>query len=275
MRAILAIAATELRIGMRNRWVLLATGLLIVFSLVLAFLGSAPAGDVKATRLAITVASLATLSVYLVPLIALLLTFDSIAGEVERGTLPLLLATPVSRSAVIIGKVTGQLAVVAIAIMIGFGATGALIALQSGANAAGVTALLRLIATAIALGGAFVAIGTVASTAVRQSGTAAAVSVAIWLLAVVLYDLGLLGALVASGDGFFAKSVFPWLLFANPADAFRLYNLAALDLGSSATGLSAAHDTLPVAPSMALAAIAAWFCAALGAAIMIFRRLEP
>ncbi len=37
-----------------------------------------------------TVASLTSLTVYLVPLLALLMSFDAVAGEVERGTLPLL-----------------------------------------------------------------------------------------------------------------------------------------------------------------------------------------
>ena len=42
-----------------------------------------------------TVVSLASLTVFLVPLIALLLAYDAIVGEAERGTLLLLLAYPV------------------------------------------------------------------------------------------------------------------------------------------------------------------------------------
>ena len=45
-----------------------------------------------ADRLSVTVSSLTSLSVYLVPLVALLMSFDAVAGEVERGTLPLLLS---------------------------------------------------------------------------------------------------------------------------------------------------------------------------------------
>ncbi len=51
----------------------------------------------------------------------------------------------------------------------------------------------------------------------------------LWLVFVVLYDVALLGALMAGGDGIFASHVFPWLVLANPADAFRLYNLVLLD----------------------------------------------
>ncbi len=270
-----AIAATEWRIGMRNRWVLLATGLLLLFSLVLAFLGTAPVGEVKAGRLSVTIASLTTLSVYLVPLISLLLTFDTIAGESERGTLPLLLATPVSRVSVIAGKFLGHVAVLALAITIGFGVAGGLVLVLYGGNAGDVLALARLTATAIALGAAFAAIGTIISASTRQSGTAAALAIAVWLIAVVLYDLGLLGLLVSAGESAFARDMFPWLLLANPADAFRLYNLSALELGGAATGIAGAADGLTFPPVVALGVIGLWIVAALGVAAAVFRRLEP
>lgn len=270
-----AIAATEWRIGMRNRWVLLATCLLLLFSLVLAFLGAAPVGEVKAGRLSVTIASLTTLSVYLVPLISLLLTFDTIAGESERGTLPLLLATPVSRSSVIAGKFLGHVAVLALAITVGFGVAGGLVLALYGGTATDIAALVRLTATAIALGAAFCAIGTIISASTRQSGTAAALAIAVWLIAVVLYDLGLLGLLISAGEGTFARTIFPWLLLANPADAFRLYNLSALDLGSTATGIAGAADGLTFPPIVALGVIGLWIIASLTTAIAVFRRVEP
>lgn len=273
--AVLAIAGAELRIGIRNRWVLLSALILLAFALVLAFVGAAPSGAVKASTLTITVASLATLSVYLVPLIALLLSFDAIAGEVDRGTLQLALASPISRGAIIVGKFLGHLIVVSIAIALGYGIAGALVMALAGGGSAGLVDLGRLIATSIGLGAAFLAIGYVASASVRQTGTAAALAVGIWLAAVVLYDLGLLGALVADSEGAFAKSVFPWLLAANPADAFRLYNMAALDTGAAATGLSGLGDALPFPPVVGLASLCGWIVLALGAAALVFRRLEP
>ena len=89
MNAVLAIAGTELRIGFRNRWILLSSLILLVFALLLVLLGSAPSGETTVSPLTVVAASLSTLSVYLVPLIALLLSFDAIAGEIDRGTLQL------------------------------------------------------------------------------------------------------------------------------------------------------------------------------------------
>src|SRR5579875_784943 len=97
MRQALLIAAKELRDGLRNRWVLAVTALLAAFALTLAFLGAAPTGTVKADALDVTVVSLSSLSIFLLPLIALLLSFDAVVGEMERGTLGLLLAYPVTR----------------------------------------------------------------------------------------------------------------------------------------------------------------------------------
>ena len=276
MSAVLAIAQTEIRIGVRNRWVVLASLILFVFALLLVLLGSGPSGATKTDGLTVVVASLATLSVYLVPLIALLLAFDAVAGEIDRGTLQLTLASPVSRGQVLFGKFLGHLSVLAMAVIFGYGFAGA-IAFLIGQNVGpqGIIDLGRLIATSIALGGTFIAIGYVASTCVRQTGTAAALAVAIWLFAVVLYDLALLGGLLASSDGFFAKVMFPYLLLANPADAFRVFNMTAIDAGGIATGLAAEGHSMPFAPHYAIVSPFIWMVMALGSSTFILKRIQP
>ncbi len=271
----LAIAGMELRLGIRNRWVMLATLMLLGFALILAFLGSAPAGDIKADRLSMTVASLATLSVYLVPLLALLVSFDGIAGEIERGTLPLLLATPIDRSSVVLGKFLGQLAAVSIAIILGFGIASAMVALQGGAGLTGMVDVLRLILSSISLAGAFIAISLIASMLVRQSATAAAVAVGVWLVSVVLYDLGLLAALVVNPDGYFASHVFPWLLLANPADAFRLFNFSSLGMSEIAGGAASGAHGLAQLSIKALISLLSWMVVTVLIAIYRFRRVQP
>ena len=94
-----------MRDGMRNRWVVATTALMAALALTLAFLGAAPTGTVKAGGLAVTIVSLSSLTIFLVPLIALLLSYDAIVGEVDRGTMALLLAYPVARWQVVLGKV--------------------------------------------------------------------------------------------------------------------------------------------------------------------------
>lgn len=271
----IAIARMELRLGTRNRWVLLATLMLFGFALILALLGSAPAGDIKTDRLSMTVASLATLSVYLVPLLALLVSFDGIAGEIERGTLPLLLATPIDRSSVLLGKFLGQLASVSIAIVLGFGIVSAIVAFQGNTGLTGLMDILRLILSSIALAAAFIAISLNANMLVRQSSTAAAVAVGVWLVTVVLYDLGLLAALVIHQDGIFASELFPWLLLINPADAFRLFNYASLNMSDVTAGVASGAHTLPHASSKALISLMSWVVIAIIIANYRFRKVQP
>jgi Cu-processing system permease protein len=86
-----AISFSEFNIALRNRWVAIAVVMMALFALVLSAAGSAPTGQLGADRLSVTVASLTSLAVYLVPLVALLMAFDAVAGEIERGTLPLVL----------------------------------------------------------------------------------------------------------------------------------------------------------------------------------------
>ena len=273
MKRILATTATEFRIALRNRWVAIAIAVMALFALVLAAAGSGATGTLGADRLSVTVASLTSLAVYLVPLLALLMSFDAVAGEVERGTLALVLTYPVSRAALLAGKFVAHLAILALAVGVGYG-IAALAALLSEAQAvAGLAALWRLYWSSLVLGASFLGIGYAISAWARRSGAAAGLVVGLWLALIVLYDLGLLAALVADGGGLFTRHVFPWLLAGNPADAFRLFNLAASGAGAAAVGVAGATAALPAA--QALVSLALWPFAAFALALAAFRRLLP
>ena len=107
MNAIAVIAGREVRDGLRNRWVVAMTLLMAALALTLTLVGSAPTGTVGVSAVSATIVSLSSLTIFLVPLIALLISYDAIAGELERGTMTLLLSYPVSRSAVVAGKFVG------------------------------------------------------------------------------------------------------------------------------------------------------------------------
>lgn len=276
MNAVFAIALTEIRIGIRNSWVVLSAGILAIFSLLLVVLGSGPSGAVDVHPLTVAIASLSTLAVYLIPLIALLLSFDAVAGEIDRGTLQLVLATPATRWQVLAGKFMGHTAVLTVAIMAGYGVAGVLGYLLGEAGGyEPLAGLLRLMATSVLLGAVFVGVGYLASCSVRQTGTAAALAIGIWLVTVVLYDMALLGGLLVSQDGVFARSVFPWLLLFNPADAFRVYNMTWVDSSLLQTGLAAGRGGLPVEGACVLLSPVLWCVAALGLASLAFRRVKP
>jgi Cu-processing system permease protein len=275
MRAIAIIAAKEIRDGLRNRWVAAATLLLAALALSLAFLGSAPVGTVGADRLAITVVSLSSLTIYLVPLIALLLSFDALVGEAERGTLLLLLTYPVRRREVILGKFLGHVAILAFATVIGYGVAALPLALRDGADAAGAAAFAAMVGSSILLGAAFLALGYLVSALVRERATAAGAAIVVWLALVLLYDFALLGALLADRGQLIGPRLFAHLLLANPADAYRLFNLAGFANVGAISGLAGLGGQASFPRGVLLAVSAAWVLVPLASAILVFRRREP
>jgi Cu-processing system permease protein len=274
IRRILSTAALEFSVALRNRWVAMGAAMMVLFSLVLSLAGSAPSGGLAADPLSVTVASLVSLAVYLVPLIALLVSFDAIAGEVERGTLPLHLSYPLSRGELLAGKLLAQVGVIALAVVAG-ALAAALMAFWSGGAgaAAGLGALWRLVWTSVILGAAFLSLGHVASCLARRPSGAAAIAIGLWLVAVVLYDLGLLAAVVADDGGRFTTDIFPWALVANPADAFRIFNLAASGAVDAASGLAGAASS--IATWKPLAALLIWPVLAAMLARATFGRVQP
>lgn len=275
MNAILTLAGKELRDGLRNRWIIGATILLAALAFALALLGSAPAGGNLGVRpLAVTIVSLASLSIFLIPLVALLLSYDSVVGEVERGTMLLLLTYPLTRTQLLLGKVLGHTAIIAIATVLGYGGAGLAVGLgQGGADPQSWAAFGLLLGSSVLLGAVFVSLATLASLLVRERGTAAGLAVGVWLLFVVVFDLAALGLLVAAQDKL-APSLFSALLLFNPADVFRLLNLTGFENVRSFSGMTGAVAEVSLPPAVLLAALAAWVAAPLGAALILFRRRE-
>jgi Cu-processing system permease protein len=93
-----------------------------LFALAIAYLGSAQQGAVGFRGIEVAIASLVSLVIYLVPLIALILGYDSIVGEKERGSLELLLWMPITRFEILLGKHLGLSGALACATVLGFGA---------------------------------------------------------------------------------------------------------------------------------------------------------
>ena len=121
MNAIWHIARKELADGLRNRWLLAISLLFALLAVGIAWFGAAAAGQVGFTSIPATIASLASLATFLMPLIALLLAYDAIVGEDEGGTLLLLLTYPLGRGQILLGKFIGHGMILALATLIGFG----------------------------------------------------------------------------------------------------------------------------------------------------------
>ena len=274
MNNILIVARKEVREGLRNRWVLATTLLLAALALTLSFLGSAPTGNVGVNQLDVVIVSLSSLTIFLVPLIALLLSHDAIVGEMERGTMLLLLSYPIGRNQVILGKFIGHLAILSFATLFGYGAAAvALAATGTEIDATSLSSFVAMLGSSVLLGAVFIAIGYLVSARVRERSTAGGISIGIWLLFVLIYDMALLGALVAAGGHALPAGLLDTLLLLNPTDAYRMLNLGSGEASAlSGMGGIAGHTVLNA--TLLIAALCAWTIVPLALAAVTFSRRE-
>lgn len=274
MTNILIIAGKEIQEGLRNRWVLATTLLLAALALTLSFLGSAPTGNVGVNRLDVTIVSLSSLTIFLVPLIALLLSHDAVVGESERGTMLLLLSYPVGRNEVIFGKFVGHLAILAFATLCGYGAAAvALVVTGAEVGPESWIAFASMVGYSILLGAIFLAIGYLMSTLASERSTAGGIAIGIWLFFVLIYDMALLGGLVAAQGHAVPPLLLDLLLIANPTDVYRLLNLGSGSAGAL-SGLGGIADNSRLSAPVLTAALLIWTALPLGVANLIFSRRE-
>lgn len=273
MNQIWNIARKELSDGLRNRWLLAISLVFAILAVGIAWFGAAASGQVGFASIPATLASLASLATFLMPLIALLLAYDAIVGEDEGGTLMLLLTYPLGRGQLLLGKFVGHGLILALATLIGFGGAALAIALLVAEVdlALLVVGFGRFMLSSIVLGLVFLAFAYVVSSKVAEKSRAAGLALGIWFLFVLVFDLALLGILVLS-EGSFNPDLLPWLLLCNPVDVYRLINLTGFEASENATGVMTLGADLPVGSLMLWAVLLIWALVPLLLAYGVFRR---
>lgn len=276
MSSVLIVASKEFRDDFRNRWTIAVTIVFALLALGIAYFGAAAAGKIGFTSFEATLASLTTLAAFIIPLIGLLIAYDTVVGERANGTLLLMLSYPLSRTGLVTGKFVGHFAALATATLIGFGLAVAIIQMTQPQTRSwdAWLSIGNFIASASLLGASFVALGCVISVVTNDKSRAAGLALMIWFVSVVLFDLGLLALLVFSGGNALEKAAFPYLLLLNPIDVFRLINLTLLGDGAGNDlfmGMTASHVYAPV---VLYTAMLAWVAVPLLAALLLFRRKE-
>ena len=136
---------------------------------------------------------------YVLSLIAILFTFDSISGEREHGTLRLTLANPVPRHTVLIGKFLGALVSISVpftlAILMNLLVISTASEVQLGTDAwsrLGVILFIAMLYLCL-----FLALGLLVSSRVRQSAASLVILLLLWVTFVVFMPSTL--ASIASG----------------------------------------------------------------------------
>jgi Cu-processing system permease protein len=210
------ITARELREALRNKWLLIYTLGFAALAFALSRASLASAGYAGLGGFGRTAASLVNALLLFVPLLGLSIGAISIAGDRERGTLPYLLAQPVSRAEVFLGKACGAGLAVCLALALGFGLAAVALASGPGGDAA---AYLKLFGFALLLAIASLGLGFVLSAVTRKASTATGAALLLWLGLVFFADLAVVGATLAFRPT--PASLLSMLLF-NPLQAFKI-----------------------------------------------------
>ena len=262
------IAGKEFWDRIRNRWILAVALVFTVFALAIAYFGGAQQGAVGFRSIEFTIASLVSLVIYLIPLIALILGFDAIVGERERGSLDLLLSMPITRFELLLGKYLGLAAALAFSTLAGFGLVAVVLSTQLDLGA--LLHYFGFMLSSVLLGMAFLSLAVMVSVFAADRTRASGMAIALWFFFVLVFDLLLLGALVITG-GSYGGDIFPYLLLANPADVFRVLNIFTLNDVRTLYGLATVFPPTLANPWLLGLVMLAWIAAPLGIATWRFR----
>jgi len=259
----------ELGEALRNRWLVAYGAIFALLAVGVSLIGLNAVGAVGLEGYGRTTASLINLMLSLVPLAALLLGSAGVSGDRETGVLELLLAQPVRRSELLLGRFVGGLVAIGLATVLGFGFAGTLIGLAAGA--AGGLQYVAFLGIAIGLAAAYLAIGTAISVSARSRMRATAAALAVWFASVIFYDLVLIGAGALTGSG---ARVLAAALLLNPVEVARVLALLLLDpsleILGPVGGYMVARLGAPGATWLLLGSLVAWVVGPLVIALAVF-----
>jgi len=264
---VLLCARQELTLAVRSRWTQIFAAVFALLSLAVASSGYILSGGGGVQDFARTAASLVQLVLLLVPLTSLVI--GVLALSPERGSAELLFSQPVSRRAILIGRLLGLFTSLAAAQGIGLGGAGILIFWRAGEIGAGAYALL--FAASLALTAIFLCLAALlASGAVGRRARSLALALIVWFAAVVLFDVAVLGAATLLRSGSASRLLIASALV-NPVDAVRTGTLLSIE-GTTAFGaasLALLRATRGPAGALVLVALSVlvWIAAPLAAAV--------
>ncbi|MCZ2109565.1 MAG: ABC transporter permease [Dehalococcoidia bacterium] len=272
MHATRIIMQKELRDAFESKWLISFALTFALLALVLSFVQGS-SGDASDQGFNRTTASLVNLCLMLVPLLALVLGAGAIAGEREKGTLATLLCQPVTAIELFMGKYLGLMFAIWLAIALGFGGAGLLVALFNPLTDIGHYALF--IGLSAVLASSMLSIGMLISVTSKGRVRALALAVMAWFALVLFYDLGAVSiALWVSSSG----RTLTLAALGNPVEAVRLLAVMSLEPDLQVLGPLGAYldNELGRAVSMGLLSvgIAIWTAGPIVAAAALFNRQD-
>ncbi len=211
---LLLVARQELLLASRSRWMQIFAAAFALLALAVAGSGYVLSGGYGFQDFARTSASLVELVALVVPLAALLIGVSALAPE--RGTAELLFSQPLSRRAVLFGKLLGLVVAFSAAELVGFGAAGVVVFAQAGEVGGGGYALL--VVSSLLLTAVFLSLSGLLSADASGRMRVSSLSTAVfpWFVSVALFDVLWLSVGAAPAVGPSVPPCSPWSTTWNP-----------------------------------------------------------
>jgi Cu-processing system permease protein len=267
------IARQELKVAVRNKWTLIFAFIFGSLVLAISYFGTMTAGEIGFQGFNRTTASLLSLVLYLIPLVALMMgtqSFLSAGGDDE-----ILFSQPVSRGEVLTGKLLGLFAAMVTATFVGFGLGGLVIATQT--DAEDFIGYPIFVALSLVLSLVFLSLSMLVAIGSHRRTRAFGVALLVWFFFVIFYDL-----LVLGGSLMFKERTANYFIFAslfgNPVDMVRVTGLLSLKGGEVFGAAGAALLKFMGGQTQGIIALAlsllVWTLAPLFASVKLLRRQD-
>lgn len=275
IRTIAHVMRYELLMNIRNKWVLGFSVGFALLALGVSYFGMALIGyEVEFQDFYRTVASLLNMVIYLVPVVALVMGVNSLS--IDRAAFDMLLAQPVSRSQVFLGKIGGLFITLFITTMIGLGAPGIVIAVKSGYD--GVWKYLVFVLLCLAMASMFVSLSALVSVLSRAKTRALVITLLLWVFFILFYDLIVFAISYYVVDERYLRTMLYFSLLANPVDIIRVLTLMMIGglpaLGPAGAGLIRQFGGVWAGIYLSAALILLWNIVPLAAAACVFKRRD-
>lgn len=184
------VARKEYAEHVRNYWIIAASAIFLTVMLVASGIVAVVlslGADLTLASIHDTIGTMRFVSIVLLPVLALMLGYAAVAGEREAGSLALLVAQPVTRAQILLGKYLGLWGVLSTALLLGVGLGGLFILGNTREGLVGLQVLAVFVLETMLWGGAWVAIALLVSSLFQLRSTALAGAILAWFVFSILW----------------------------------------------------------------------------------------
>lgn len=191
---IFIVAKKEILDNIRNKWIIFLSIIFAVLTIVFSYFGALFSQGWQ--DLGGTIAAMMNMIQFFIPIIALMLGYTAIIGEIERGSMSALLALPATKQEILVGKFIGLGSILAVTITMGFGVAGIIIAANvSNVDFAGYTVFIGL---TILFALVFLSLAMFFSTIFKKRSTSMGGAIFTWFLFVIILPIIFLSMAITS-----------------------------------------------------------------------------